>query len=137
MIERFFGLNIAVKDLDEAVRRYSAVFGPATPMDPRQFAFPGLKGATIKIGDVDINLIASDQPGTAIADFVEKRGEGVFLVSAQVDDAAETIQQLKTQGVRFTTEEPLVYGVNKEGRVAFSHPRSLNGVVWEFIQPKA
>jgi len=136
MIKRFFGINIAVNDLDEAVKRYSAVFGPATYTDPEEFAFPGLKGATVKVGDVAINLIASEQPDTSIARFLERRGEGVFLVSVQVDSAAETMQQLKPQGVQFVSEEPLPFGKDKKGRVAFAHPRSMHGVQWEFIQPQ-
>ncbi|MBI2917005.1 MAG: VOC family protein [Chloroflexi bacterium] len=136
MIKKFFGLNIAVKDLDEAVKRYSAVFGKATLIDPKEFAFPGLKGATVKVGEISINLIASDQPGTSIARFLETKGEGVFLVSVQVDDVAGTMKQVEPAGVQFVSKEPMPFGIDKQGRVNFAHPRSMFGVQWEFIQPK-
>lgn len=136
MIKKFYGINIAVKDLDEAIKRYSAVFGQVTVIDPKEFAFPGLKGATVKVGEVSINLIASTEPNTSIARFLESKGEGVFLVSVQVDDVAGTMKQVEPAGVQFVSKEPMPFGVDKKGRVNFAHPRSMNGVQWEFIQPK-
>lgn len=136
MIKRFYGINIAVKDLDEAVKKYSAVFGNVTLIDPGEFAFPGLKGATAKVGDVSINLIASTQPNTSIARFLDSKGEGVFLVSVQVDDVAGTMKQVEPAGVQFVSKEPMPFGKDKQGKVNFAHPRSMNGVQFEFIQPK-
>lgn len=132
MIKRFYGFNVAVKDLDEAVKKYSAVFG-AEPkyFAAEDFAFPGLKGAQLLIGDVGINLIESVAPDTSIAKFVEAKGEGVFLVSVEVDDAEKTMEELAPKGVKFVSEKPLP---SKTGKVAFGHPRSMNGVQWEFLQ---
>ncbi|MDY6912166.1 MAG: VOC family protein [Chloroflexota bacterium] len=132
MIERFYGFNIAVKDLDEAVKKYSAVFGVEPRyFEEKDFAFPGLKGAQLMIGDVGINILESMTPDTSIAKFVENKGEGVFLVSVLVDDAEKTMEELAPKGVKFVSEKPLPSNL---GKVAFGHPKSMNGVQWEFLQ---
>jgi len=133
LIERLYGINIAVKDLDAAVKKYSDVLGlPAIPTKPEDFAFPGLKGASFHLGDVSINLIASDNPDTSIYKFVEGRGEGVFLISLKVSDVEKDMKKLAEKGVRFVSEKPLTYAT---GKVNFGHPKSLHGVQIEFIQP--
>ncbi|TET87978.1 MAG: methylmalonyl-CoA epimerase [Dehalococcoidia bacterium] len=133
MIKQFYGINIAVKDLDEAVKKYSDVLG-VQPVytKPEDFAFPGLKGATLKVAGVSINLIASDNPETPIYKFVESRGEGVFLISLQVTDLEKDMKELTEKGVRFVSPEPMSYAT---GKVNFGHPKSLHGVQIEFIQP--
>jgi len=133
MIKQLYGINIAVKDLDEAVKKYSDVLG-VQPVytKPEDFAFPGLKGATLKVAGVSINLIASDNPETSIYKFVESRGEGVFLISLQVSDLEKDMKELTEKGVRFVSPEPMSYAT---GKVNFGHPKSLHGVQIEFIQP--
>jgi methylmalonyl-CoA epimerase len=135
MIKRLYGINIAVKDLDAAVKKYSDILGGEPEWTkPEDFAFPGLRGATIWVGDVRINLIASDNPETSIYKFVESRGEGVFLISLQSTDLVNDMKDLTAKGVRLVSpEEPMTYS---GGIVNFGHPKSLHGVQMEFIQPK-
>ena len=134
MIKRLYGVNIAVKDIDAAVAKYSAILGGEPEWTkPEDFAFPGLKGATIWVGDVRINLIASDNPETSIYKFVENKGEGVFLVSFQVTDLPNDMKDLTAKGVRLVSpDEPMTYS---GGMVNFGHPKSLHGVQMEFIHP--
>ena len=132
MIKRFFGVNIAVKDLDAAVKKYEDVLGvKAIPVSPEDFAFPGLKGASLQVGNVFLNLIASEQPDTSIAKFVETRGEGVFLLSLEVSDLDQAMKELAAKGVAFVSDKPLPYSY---GRANFGHPKSMHGVQWEFIE---
>ena len=134
MIKQLYGVNIAVKDLDAAVKKYSDILG-GEPVwtKPEDFAFPGLRGATIKVAGVSINLIASDNPETSIYKFVENKGEGVFLLSFQVTDLKNDMKDLTAKGVRLVNpDEPMTYS---GGIVNFGHPKSLHGVQMEFIQP--
>ena len=134
MIRRLFGINIAVRDLDTAAKKYSEVLGiKPRPFKPEEFAFPGLKGVMFRLGEVAINLIASEQPDTSIARFVESKGEGVFLISLEVDDVEQKLKELPTKGVQLVTDKPLPFA---GGRVIFSHPKSMHGVQMEFIQPQ-
>ncbi len=131
MVKHLIGCNIAVKaeNFDAAVKKYTEVFG-VDPFffDESALAMPGHKGASFSIGDSMITLLTGN-PDTAVAKFCEKRGEGVFLVACHVDDLAQHMKNSSAQGVIFTTEEPITFA---HGAVAFAHPKSMNGVQWEF-----
>lgn len=133
MIKRFGGVNIAVKDLDAAVKKYEAVFGvKSVPTDPKDFAFPGLKGASLKVADnIMINLITATQPGNAIHGFLETKGEGVFLLSVQSTDVEKDTKDLTAKGVKMVSETPMAFSA---GKVNFGHPKSMHGVQWEFVE---
>ena len=134
MVTRFQGVNIAVKDLDASVKRYKEAFGlEPKMMGSDMFAFPGLKGATFMLRDVSINLIASEEPNTSIAKFVETRGEGVFLLSLEVDDIEKDVETMKKAGMAFVSEKMMT---NKPQTiwVNFGVPKSMSGVQWEIIQ---
>ena len=133
MIKRFFGVSIAVKDLDTAVKKYRDVFRVKPKfVKPEKFSYPGLKGAMFSVGGVRITLTASEKPDTPIAKFVETRGEGVFLLSFEVTDAAEATKELIGKGVNFVSDKPLSF---PGGVTNFSHPKSMHGVQFEFLQP--
>jgi len=135
MITELYGVNIAVKDIDEAVKKYSAILGGEPEWTkPEDFAFPGLRGAVIKVGSVSINLITSENPETSIYKFLERSGEGVFLISFRCSDLVNDMKDLAAKGVRLVSpDEPMTYS---GGIVNFGHPKSLHGVQMEFIQPK-
>jgi methylmalonyl-CoA epimerase len=133
MVKQFYGVNIAVKDLEAAVKKYGGFLGvPPVYTKPEDFAFPGLTGASFHLGTVSINLIASSNPETSIYKFVESRGEGVFLLSLKVDNLEQDMKDFTEKGVKFVSDKPLTYS---GGKVNFGHPKSLHGVQIEFIQP--
>jgi len=132
MIKKFAGVSIAVKDLDAAVKKYEDVLGvKSIPADPKDFAVPGLAGASLKVGDVLINLLTSTQPGNSVANFLESRGEGIFLLSMEVTDADRATEELGAKGVQFVSPTAISFSA---GKVNFAHPKSMHGVQWEFAQ---
>jgi len=133
MIKRFYGFNVAVKDLEAAAKRYSDALGlPAVPVPPEGFAFKNPKGYELTIGGVKISLIAADDPNTSVAQFVGKKGEGVFLVSFEVTDIDNDIKALAAKGLQPVVDKSLPYA---GGRAAWMHPKSMHGVQVELIQP--
>ena len=132
MIKRFAGINIAVKDLDAAMKKYSDFLGvKPIPYRTEDFAYPGLKGASFHLGDVKIFLIASEQPETPVAKFIEAKGEGVSQISLEVTDIEKDVKDLTEKGVKFVSDKPLTFS---DGKVNFTHPKSMHGVEWEFMQ---
>lgn len=127
------GINIAVNDLASATARYEKLFNvKGEHVGPDGFAFPGLEGTRLDVGGFIISLIASTEQGTSVARFLERHGEGVFLFSAKVDDLAAATAELKQQGLTPLLDEAVSGGF---GAVNFYHPKSLNGVQLELIQP--
>ncbi len=62
------------------------------------------------------------------AEFLERRGEGLFLMAARTRDMQESIRRLRDAGVRVTDEEG-----TGAGSVAFIHPKSTHGVFIELL----
>jgi methylmalonyl-CoA epimerase len=135
MVTGVFGVNIAVQDLDAAVKKYEGVLGiKAEPFRPEDFAFPGLKGAKLDVGGVYINLISYTDNKTSIAKFIESKGEGLFLLSFKVADFDKDIEVMKANGAKPLLEKPIDVEV---GRVNFIHPKSMHGVQLEIIQTRS
>jgi len=132
MIKRFIDVGIAVANLEAAALTYSAVLGVAPRMlSHTDYAYPGLKGARFYLGNATISLVASDDPRSTIAKFIQARGEGVNHLTLEVTNIQEDIVRLAQQGVEFLTEKPLDF---LQGKVIFAHPRFLYGIQIAFVQ---
>lgn len=136
MIKRFFGINVAVKDLDSATKRFTEVLGvKSSPMGNDDFAFPHLVGSQFILGNgVVIRLIASQAPDTSIARFLDSKGEGIFLITVETDDVTKEMQSLLKKGIQLIGNEPIQH---TSGKVGFVHPKSLHGVQLELFQPSS
>ncbi len=134
MIQKFFGMNIAVKDLDEAVPKYEALLGvkPEIITDPNMFAYPGMKSATFTFDGLLINLMTSDNADNPIGKFLAKKGEGIVLVSFTTDAIEKDCRELGAKGMSFISPEAFMGGF---GQVNFIHPKTMNGVQVELIEP--
>ncbi|GEM_PF-2361784 len=130
-----FGFNVAVRNLDEAVAKYKTLLEIEPKIiESHEFAFPGLRGACFDLHGFKINLITSVDKGTSIDLFLEKKGDGFFLFSLEVDDIKGEVERLREANFIFTPKDPVE--TEKWGKVIFIHPKSLNGIQLEMIQPK-
>lgn len=127
------GINIAVKDLDRWTRRFEELFGVAAkPVDGSGFAFPGLRGSNFDLDGFHLNLITSVDEATSVSRFLQRRGEGVFLLSVGVQDVDVATRELQEIGLIPILDQP-VRGEG-HGAVNFTHPRDMAGVQLEFIE---
>jgi methylmalonyl-CoA epimerase len=135
-IKQFYGLNIAVSNLEEAKKNFKALFGGVEPtyLGENEFAMPHLEGYRFDVGGLKIHVIASKTEDTGIANFVKKKGEGVFLISLQSDDLESDIEQIKKETPAKFVMEP--NGEMDWCKVNFIHPKSMHGVQVEVIQVK-
>ncbi|HSY49671.1 MAG TPA: methylmalonyl-CoA epimerase [Thermoanaerobaculia bacterium] len=121
-------IGIAVKSLDEA-KIYEAL--GLTVDHVETVASQGVRTAFLSAGDANIELL-EPAPGSAVAKFIDKRGEGIHHICFRVDDIEAHILRLKTQGYRLINETPVpgAHGC----RVAFLHPAAGNGVLIELSE---
>jgi len=134
MIKGIYGINIAVKDLEEATKKYESVFGiKSVAFKDEDFAFPGLTGSRFDINGFFINLVSYKSEKTSIAQFLNTKGEGLFLITAEVDDIERDVEELKSKGVSFAIKDIISEDF---GKVTFVHPKSMHGVQIEIYQPK-
>jgi methylmalonyl-CoA/ethylmalonyl-CoA epimerase len=92
----------------------------------------GVTTAFLSVGDSRLELLEPTGPDSAVAKFIEKRGEGIHHLCFRVDDIESHLARLKEQGFRLINEAPVpgAHGC----RVAFLHPAAGNGVLIELSE---
>ncbi len=131
MYKRLTHIGIAVKSLENSSDLFSKLFGMEEGYT-EEVAEQKVKAAFFKIGEGGIELIEPTSPDSAIAKFIEKRGEGIHHLSFEVDDIEAEIERLKREGFQMIDEKPRI---GADGyRIAFLNPKSTNGVLVEISQ---
>lgn len=131
MIIKLDHIAMAVKDLESALKPYTEALG-LTVSKMEEIQGQQVRIAYLPIGDTEIELVEPTTDDSGVAKFLEKRGEGLHHICLEVDDLKATLTRLKAQGVRLIDEEPRDGGKGK--RIAFVHPRSMNGVLIELTE---
>jgi methylmalonyl-CoA epimerase len=134
VIKGVYGANIAVKDLDAAIKKFTGLLGqkPSKMLGGEDFAVPGLKGAAFDLNGFILHIIASDLENTSISKFVNAKGEGIFLLSLSSDNVEEDMVKMTEAGASFIMEQPMK---GKFGTANFIHPKSAHGVQIELYDP--
>ena len=124
-------LGIAVKDLETANLVYSKLFNQA-PYKTEVVESEGVSTSFFKVGENKIELLEATQPDSAIAKFIEKKGEGIHHVAFDVEDIHAEMERLRNEGFTILNETPKKGADNK--LVCFVHPKSAHGVLIELCQ---
>lgn len=122
-------LSIAVKSIEQARAVWEPVLGKDAPDDSYVDQPEKIKVARYWVGGVGFELVEATSPDSEVAKFIEQKGEGVMLVSLNVDNTREAIRELEDEGY------PIVGGTRsfRDCEFAFVHPRKMNGVLLEII----
>lgn len=142
-IKRITEVGVAVRDLDAATALFVELF-EAEVGDVIEVERYNMRFRMARIGKVDFELMEPTAETGVIAEFIEQRGEGLHHVAFAVDDIDDTMQTLSNKGVQFVDDAPIrnhIDVVDYAGRAfsddiqfTFSHPRSILGILFEFIQ---
>lgn len=124
-------IGIAVKNLDQANELYSQLFNQQ-PYKTEIVESEGVSTSFFKTGENKIELLEATNPNSAIAKFIEKKGEGIHHIAFDVDDIHAEMDRLKQEGFIILNEVPKKGADNK--LVCFIHPKSSNGVLIELCQ---
>lgn len=124
-------LGIAVKDLEAANNIYTKLLGQK-PYKTEIVESEGVSTSFFKTGENKIELLEATNPDSAIAKFIEKKGEGIHHVAFDVDDIHAEMERLRNEGFIILNEQPKKGADNK--LVCFVHPKSANGVLIELCQ---
>jgi methylmalonyl-CoA/ethylmalonyl-CoA epimerase len=131
MIKRISHIGIAVKDLATSEALFKKLLGD-DHVHHEEVEDQGVSIASFKVGETIIELTASTQADSAIAKFIEKRGEGIHHLALEADDVASELARLKAEGIQPIDDTPKL-GAH-EMLIAFLHPKSTNGVLVELCQ---
>ena len=124
-------IGIAVKSISEALPIYKDVFGmvyEGEEIVPSQ----KVKVAFLLAGNTRIELLEPIDETSAIAKFIETKGEGIHHLALEVTSIKDRIAELKEKGIQLIDEEPRPGAHHTE--VAFIHPKSVHRVLVELCE---
>lgn len=124
-------LGIAVKSLDEAIPYYENVLGLKC-YAIEEVADQKVKTAFFMIGQTKLELLESTSPEGTIAQFIEKRGEGIHHIAFATNSVTAALADAAEKGIRLIDKAPRpgAEGLN----IAFLHPKSTMGVLTELCE---
>jgi len=122
---------IAVNDVKKAEKDYIDAFGWEVAYryvdEPEKIRVTGFM-----VGPTAIEVM-EDMDGTGeVAKFISKRGEGVMLISYNVDNCGEALDKLKANNVKLIDQQPRLFAEYNRN-FAFIHPAPMHGILTEII----
>lgn len=133
MFQKIEHIGIAVKDAKSSVDLFSKLFKVA-PYKTEVVESEHVNTIFFQLGPNKIELLEATSPESAIAKFIEKKGEGIHHIAYDVEDIVAEMNRLKQEGFVFINEQPKQGADNK--LIAFLHPKSTNGVLIELCQER-
>jgi len=131
MSNRISHIGIAVKNLAESEALFRKLLGDSD-VHHEEVDDQGVRIASFKLGESVIELTEPSRPDSPIAQFLEKRGEGIHHVAFEVENVEHELRRLEADGVRLIDEHPRAGAHNM--MIAFLHPKSTNGVLIELCE---
>jgi methylmalonyl-CoA/ethylmalonyl-CoA epimerase len=124
---------VVVRSIEAALPRYEALFGwrPETP--PFEFASQRVRLCFLPTGRepaARIELVEPTDGESGVARYLAARGEGIHHVCLVSDDLPADLASLAAAEAELIDRQPRA---GAHGEVAFIHPRTLNGVLWELL----
>jgi methylmalonyl-CoA/ethylmalonyl-CoA epimerase len=124
-------IGIAVKNIEESNSLFAKLFA-RQPYKTEVVESEGVSTSFFQMGDSKIELLEATNTDSAIAKFIEKRGEGIHHIAFEVEDIYAEMKRLETEGFQLINKEPKPGADNK--LVCFLHPKGTNGVLIELCQ---
>lgn len=131
MVQKIEHIGIAVKDIKQANELYTKLLG-VEPYKQEAVESEGVITSFFQTGESKVELLEATKPESAIAKFIEKKGEGIHHIAFAVEDIKAEMHRLREQGFTLLNEEPKRGADNK--LICFVHPKSANGVLVELCQ---
>lgn len=121
-------LGIAVKSLEAAIPVWEKLLGTKC-YSIEEVPSQKVRTAFFKIGQSKIELLEAMSEDSAIAKFIEKKGEGVQHVAFAVEDLPGSLAEAEENGFQLIDKAPR--GGAEGLQIAFMHPKSTLGVLTE------
>ncbi|MEO6685840.1 MAG: methylmalonyl-CoA epimerase [Dyadobacter sp.] len=124
-------IGIAVRDIEAAEKLFGTLFN-AKSYKRETVESEFVETSFFKINQTKIELLEATDQESAIAKFIEKKGEGFHHIAFEVEDILSEMERLKREGFVLLNEKPKNGADNK--LVCFLHPKGTNGMLIELCQ---
>jgi methylmalonyl-CoA/ethylmalonyl-CoA epimerase len=132
MIKKVHHIAIAVNNLQESAALFEKMLGIKPHIE--KVTDQNVTEAIFNFGEgAEISLVEPMGPDSSVAGFLEKRGEGLHHIAFEVDDIDTELRAMEEKGIQLIDSE------GREGAagiIAFLHPKSVNRVLVELVQPR-
>lgn len=125
---------IVVRSIEASLPRYRALFGLEPEAEPMVFASQRVRLCFLPTGPepaARIELVEPIDDDSGVARFLAAHGEGLHHICLLTDDLPSTLEELAAQEAELIDRAPRQ---GAHGDVAFVHPRTLSGVLWELLE---
>ncbi|HET6380228.1 MAG TPA: VOC family protein [candidate division Zixibacteria bacterium] len=127
---------VVVRSIEAALPRYRALLGWVPEGEPFAFEPQRVRLCFLAPAGADhatprIELVEPMDDESGVARFLAVRGEGLHHVCLLTDDLPADLAALAAAEAELIDRAPRP---GAHGQVAFIHPRTLNGVLWELLQ---
>lgn len=131
MLDKIEHIGIAVRDLSASNELFAKLLGkPHYKVETVESEH--VDTSFFNIGESKLELLHATGPDSAIAKYIEKKGEGIHHIAFAVEDIEKEVERLKSEGFQPISEKPKKGADNK--LVFFFHPKSANGILIELCQ---
>ena len=134
MIKKIEHIGIAVKNLENSNELFKKLFGNSH-YKIETVVSEGVSTSFFMIGETKIELLKATNENSAIAKFIEKKGEGIHHIAYEVDNINDEMVRLQNEGFELINKNPKDGADNKQ--ICFLHPKSTNGMLVELCQEKS
>jgi catechol 2,3-dioxygenase-like lactoylglutathione lyase family enzyme len=111
---------IIVRDIEQSLKLWTGAFGLEECRRDDLTTF-GLSNALLPVGDQFIELLQVEDAGSSGARFLERRGEGLYILVLEGSDIAGLERHLEENQI------PVVYRIDREGyHCVHIHPKAMN-----------
>ncbi len=133
MPKRIDHVAIIVRNIEQALVFYRDMLG-IMPGEIKEVPAEQVRIAFLPMGGPagsEIELIEPTTPGSSLAQFLEKRGEGLHHLCLEVENIDAALAEMQEKGAPVLDEQPRVAA---EGRAIFVHPKGTHGVLLELLE---
>jgi methylmalonyl-CoA/ethylmalonyl-CoA epimerase len=124
-------IGIAVRSLETSIPLFQRLLN-SDCYKKETVESEAVQTAFFRQGETKIELLEATNPGSIIAKFVDKKGEGIHHIAFEVADIYAEMERLKGEGFTLLQTTPKQGADNK--LVCFLHPKETNGVLIELCQ---
>lgn len=124
-------IGIAVKNIEVSNQIYEKLLG-ISPYKQEVVESEYVNTSFFQVGPNKIELLEATNSESAIAKFIEKKGEGIHHIAFEVENIHLEMKRLKEEGFVLLNEVPKKGADNK--LICFVHPKNTNGVLVELCQ---
>lgn len=132
-------ISIAVKDAEKATDTFHRLGFSPSKIWTDETPIIEATGASMRLPNTNIGVMASLGANTPISKFIEKRGEGFFSITLLVTRIEDVMEKWSAEGVKFVLDTPLEERdylnvgrvVIPVMRVNWTRPSTLHGLCLE------